>query len=525
VNLIQELLALQESRGHLRDEDLADLGRRLRVPLAEIEAVTSYYPRLRRRPRSGRHRLAVCRDLSCKLRGGDAALETLEATSIRRGDVEFERRSCLGRCDSAPACSLDGEPMTTARARHALDPSAPEPADPAPGAASPARRIDPYPDPSERYGVLRESLAAGRSTELCERLEGSGLRGMGGAGFPTGRKWALVAGEQATPKYVICNADESEPGSFKDRAILAELPHLVIEGMALAGLAIGASRGWVFLRHEYGREGEILRDALDAAREAGFLGRGILGSRFDFEVEIFVSPGGYILGEETALLEALEGRRGEPRVKPPFPGQVGLHGQPTLINNVETLAQTPYVLRNGSVDFKFFSVSGDVERPSVLELPVGGSLQDLIDSCGGMREGRPLLAALPGGASTAFLSAHSTDIPMDWDSLSAAGSALGSGGVVVVGEGADLLELAANLTAFFRNESCGKCVPCRLGTRKAVTLIERDAAGDRALLRELHETLVETSLCGLGQVALNPLMSVFESFSSELPEPGRRDRR
>jgi NADH:ubiquinone oxidoreductase subunit F (NADH-binding) len=192
-----------------------------------------------------------------------------------------------------------------------------------------------------------------------------------------------------------------------------------------------------------------------------------------------------------------------------------------LINNVETLAQVPYVLRKGSVDFKFLSVSGDVERPGVLELPIGSSLRELIEQCGGMRDARPLLAILPGGASTAFLPADRADTAIDWESLQAAGSALGSGGVVVVGEGADLLELAANLTAFFRNESCGKCVPCRLGTRKAVELIARDAPGDRALLAELHQTLVDTSLCGLGQVALIPLLSVFEHFPQHPESPGR----
>jgi len=522
VNLIQELLALQESAGHLRDEDLAALGRRLRMPLSEIEAISSYYPRFRRRPRSGRHRLAVCRDLSCKLRGGDDARQSLEALCLRRGDVEFEPRSCLGRCDSAPACSLDGQPMTAEAAHHALDPGALEPA-PHSAAPLPRRRIDPYPDASQHYGVLRESLAAGHSSGLCERLERSGLRGMGGAGFPTGRKWALVAKESSTPKYVICNADESEPGSFKDRAILAELPHLVIEGIVLAALAVGAQRGWIFVRHEYAGECEILRSALDDARQAGVLGQGILGSNFDFELDIFVSPGGYILGEETALLEALEGRRGEPRLKPPYPGHSGLHGQPTLINNVETLAQVPTILRSGSAEFKFLSVSGDVERPGVHELPLGSSLRELIALCGGMRDGRPLLAILPGGASTAFLPADAVDTPLDWEALRAAGSALGSGAVVVVGEGADLRGLAANLTAFFSNESCGKCVPCRVGTRKAVELIARDAPGDRALLAELHQTLVDTSLCGLGQVALIPLMSVFERFpDSALAENGKK---
>jgi len=500
MNLIEELYALQDSVGYLRGEDLRDLGRRLKVPLHEIEGVASFYPHFRRAP-AARVRVAACRDLSCHLRGGAAAVSELRKLCGEREDVEFEVVSCLGRCDGAPACTVNGVPVAPGDVASHLDGLASlpafEPTD------SPRRwRCDPYADVSERFGVLREMLDGGDADEMIGRIKSSGLRGMGGAGFPTGLKWSLVRAEGAEPKYVVCNADESEPGTFKDRVILEELPHLVVEGLMLAGWAVGAEKGWVYIRHEYTKEAKALRRAIREAHAAGF----------DFEIEVFVSPGGYILGEETALLEALEGKRGEPRNKPPYPGMHGLYGQPTLINNVETLALIPHVVRTGKADLKFFSVSGDVNRPGVHEVELGTTLDALVELCGGMRDGKELLAFLPGGASTSFLPGSKSGIAMDWKPLQEAGSALGSGAVVVVGEGADLMELAANLTAFFRNESCGKCVPCRIGTQKALAILE---SGDKAALRrlpELHETLAETSICGLGQAALNPVLSVLENF-------------
>ena len=341
---------------------------------------------------------------------------------------------------------------------------------------------------------------------------------MGGAGFPTGRKWELVRAEAATPKYVVCNADESEPGAFKDRVILEELPHLVIEGMALGALAVGAEEGWIYIRHEYLRPREQLQRAIDAAYASGVLGENVCGSGLRFELRIFVSPGGYILGEETALLEALEGRRGEPRKKPPFPGVVGLHGKPTLINNVETLAHVPRILATGSADLKFFSVSGDVSQPCVVEAPLGTSLREIVERAGGMRDGAEIQAFLPGGASTGFLAGDRADIAMDWESLREADTALGAGAVVVVGADADLLDLGRNLTAFFRNESCGKCVPCRIGTEKAVRLIDSGTREDLARLPQLDEALRETSICGLGQIALTPVLSVLHHF----PNAGAR---
>jgi NADH:ubiquinone oxidoreductase subunit F (NADH-binding) len=273
---------------------------------------------------------------------------------------------------------------------------------------------------------------------------------------------------------------------------------------------VGAERGLVFVRHEYAPETRRLRAEIERARSLGALGPDVFGSGRAFDVEVFVSPGGYVLGEETALLEALEGRRGEPRNKPPFPGEAGLHGRPTLIHNVETLCAVPRIAHGADADLKFFSVSGDVARPGVHEVPLGTTLAELVERCGGVRDGRALLAFLPGGASTGFLGAEHAERPLEWQSLRDAGSALGSGAVVVVAEGADLRALAGNLTAFFRNESCGKCVPCRIGTERAVQWIEAEGPLDVERLRALAALLADTSICGLGQAALNPIMSVLD---------------
>jgi NADH:ubiquinone oxidoreductase subunit F (NADH-binding) len=362
---------------------------------------------------------------------------------------------------------------------------------------------------------------------------------MGGAGFPTGRKWDLVRAAGGSPTYVVCNADESEPCTFKDRVLLEELPHLVLEGMLVACRVVGATTAIVYVRHEYGRETKALRREIESARADGVLGAA------GVDVTVFVSPGGYILGEETALLEALEGRRGEPRNKPPYPGTHGLHGKPTLMNNVETFAHVPRILAeggatwrargtNGAAGLKFMALAGDVERPGVYEIPMGTPARRLVELGGGVSGGRKPLAFCPGGASTAFLPASKLDAPLSWDGMKAAGSALGSGAMLVVAEGRDLLDLAASGVRFFRNESCGKCVPCRVGSEKAAELLDRALAGqaskaDLEVLRPLHETLALTSICGLGMVALVPAMSVLDHFPAEVdarlsrpgPSPGR----
>ncbi|HMJ96866.1 MAG TPA: NADH-ubiquinone oxidoreductase-F iron-sulfur binding region domain-containing protein, partial [Thermoleophilaceae bacterium] len=355
--------------------------------------------------------------------------------------------------------------------------------------------------------------------ELVEELKESGLRGMGGAGFPTGTKWELVAKQEATPKYAICNADESEPGTFKDRQILAEQPHLVLEGLVLGMLATGSTEGWVFIRHEYEPEEHVLREELERLRGLGLL------DEAGVTVDIFTSPGGYILGEESALIECMEGHRGEPRNKPPFPGIAGLWGKPTLMNSVETFAHVPVIAErgaewwkqqgvNGGTGLKFFAVSGHVEKPDVYCVPMGTTTRELLELAGGVSEGRELLAFQPGGASSNFLGPDGLDVPLDFNPLAEAGSMLGSGALVVMAEGTDLLAAATNVLRFFRDESCGKCVPCRVGSTKAHAILAElvasgggpDDVDDRIV--ELEATMRLTSICGLGQVALGPAISV-----------------
>ncbi len=522
--LVHELTLLQERDGWLSEPELAALAKRLNVPLHRLESLSTFYTHFRRTPPK-RVEVAVCRDLSCAMAGGGEAAERLRAALAGRDDVEVREVSCIGRCDRAPVGCVghDVVSMTEPEAVVAIvdgrrpDPEVRERPD--------WGEAEVYRDPADRHGTLRAALLSERPG-LSETIVDSGLRGMGGAGFPTGRKWTLVAKEPATPKYVICNADESEPGTFKDREVLRDLSHLVIEGMTLAGYCIGAESGWVFIRHEYEPERVAVQAAIDAAYAAGALGQNIFGSGFNFELKVFVSPGGYILGEETALLECMEDRRGEPRNKPPFPGVEGLWNKPTLFNNVETFAHLTGILHHGvewwrslglgdHAGHKFISVSGDVERPGVVLVPMGTTLRELLERCGGMRDGQELIAFAPGGASSNFLPPDRLDVAIDFGTLEAVGSMLGSGAVVFVGASSDLLEAGRNVTRFFRNESCGKCVPCRVGTEKAVKMLERadDISDDQHReLKELHATLARTSICGLGQVALGPLLSILKNF-------------
>ncbi|MBK8260675.1 MAG: NAD(P)H-dependent oxidoreductase subunit E [Nannocystis sp.] len=546
-SIIAHLNELMDRRGWLDGDDLRELARRLGEPLHRIEGVASFYPHYRRTPPPA-HTIQACRDLSCALAAGPEALARLRAGAAehqaRTGEsVEVHEVSCLGRCDRAPAALVHHQhpvqgPQTALRALS-------EPPEPPPAPAT-NYRLDPYPSQDQRYGALRRLAAAAdpdRAAEaLIAELREAGLRGMGGAGFPTATKWGFVRGagpEGRGEKFVICNADESEPGTFKDRELLRALPHLVWEGILLAALAIRAQRGIVYIRHEY--EPERRQLALELERAAP------LAQALGIELEIFVSPGGYIMGEETALLEALEDRRGEPRNKPPFPGTAGLFGRPTLINNVETLAIAAAIAARGAAwwkdqgvrgchGLKFVGISGDVAAPGVFEVPMGTTLGELIDLAGGVAGGKPLLALLPGGASSAFLPAERADTPLDFEHLRRAGSTLGSGAVIVVAEGRDLLALGINLTRFFRSESCGKCVPCRVGSEKAVQLLDElhggqspDPRASLDLLHDLDATMAQTSICGLGQVALTPALSLFRNFPGLLAaiparRPSLRDR-
>ncbi len=524
-SLIPALHAIQEREGWLPREELVALSREVRRPLYEIEGLISFYPHFRTTPPC-RVTLRVCHDLSCWLRGSDERLAAIRERYGPDAEVEVIEGSCIGRCDAAPAATVNDAPVPLAGVDALV--GAAQNGGVRPPEASSLRRWpnDPYSSSEEHYGVLRDVLAGAlEAGQVTTALADSGLRGMGGAGFPTGRKWELVAAQAATPKYAICNADESEPGTFKDRQILAEQPHLVLEGMLLGMLATGASEGWVFIRHEYGPEEAAVRREIDRLRASGLIGPDVLGTGRRLSVEVFTSPGGYILGEESALIECMEGHRGEPRNKPPFPGVYGLHGQPTLMNSVETFAHVPVIARRGAAwwtaqgagehaGLKFFAVSGHVERPGVYCVPMGTTARELLDLAGGVLGGRALGAIQPGGASSNFLGPDQLDVPLDFGSLREAGSMLGSGALVVMAEGTDLLAAATNVLRFFRDESCGKCVPCRVGSTKAHRILtDHLAAGGGAgdvdpRVGELEQVMRRTSICGLGQVALGPVASV-----------------
>jgi NADH:ubiquinone oxidoreductase subunit F (NADH-binding)/NADH:ubiquinone oxidoreductase subunit E len=529
MKLIRELYRLQEERGYLSEEDLRSLAERRRVPLYRVEELVSFYTHFRTVP-PPKTEVAVCRDISCHLLEGRDYCSKVRQLLAGDSEVYVNEVSCLGRCELAPATLVNEIPVGRMSAEELVDLARnPERLPPAGKAQTRSWRIDYSEESGQKYLLYstyqRRDDVDAAAAEIIETLKEAGLKGMGGAGFPTGLKWEIVRQEAAAPKYVICNADESEPGAFKDRVILEELSHLVIEGMCLAGFVTGAKQGFLYVRHEYEPEKRAMQIALDDAR-----GRGVLGDHFD--IEVCVSPGGYILGEETALLEALEDRRGEPRNKPPYPGQIGLRGLPTLINNVETLALVPAILRQGPdwwkrqgvrghSGLKFIGVSGHVENPGVFEIPLGTTVKELIDRAGGMKDGRPLKAFAPGGASSNFLPAEKADVELDFQSIADAGSIFGAAALVVVGEGTDMIEAATNVTRFFRNESCGKCVPCRVGTEKVVTMLEDILAGRGNgslldLLPSLEETLAETSICGLGQVALNPIASALKYWGHEM---------
>jgi NADH:ubiquinone oxidoreductase subunit F (NADH-binding)/NADH:ubiquinone oxidoreductase subunit E len=526
-SLIPALNAIQERVGWLPREELVALSRDVRRPLYEIEGLISFYPHFRTDPPK-QAELRVCHDLSCWLRGADERIAALKERYGADADVELVEGSCLGRCDIAPACTVNEAPVPLDEADAAVA-AALETAHES-GAADrpPAARWpnDPYSIAEDRYGVLRDVLGGRRDVAgIIAALKDAGLRGMGGAGFPAGRKWDLVAAQETTPKYVICNADESEPGTFKDREILATQPHLVLEGMLLGMLAVGAEESWVFIRHEYGPEEQVIRQEIEHLRETGLVGPDAGGSGRRLSVEVFTSPGGYILGEESALIECMEGHRGEPRNKPPFPGTYGLHGKPTLMNSVETFAHVPVIAargapwwnaqgRGGHAGLKFFAVSGHVERPGVYCVPMGTTARELLDLAGGVSGGQRLGAIQPGGASSNFIGPDQLDVELDFATLQAAGSMLGSGAIVVMAEGTDLLAAAVNVLRFFRDESCGKCVPCRVGSAKAHVILDGllGAGGGPAAVdgdvRDLAEVMRRTSICGLGQVALGPVMSV-----------------
>ncbi len=544
--IVAQLREIQRAHGFIPAAALRELSERTGEYLYKLHGVISFFPHFRLEPPPPVEVL-VCDDLSCHRRGGAALLASVQDRVAQSGPEGTVVRavSCLGRCDRAPACAVNESIVSRVSADRVME----HIASAAAGQRVPDEHVTRTTDPlavdpygtGPRYAAARALATSGDAASVIAALKAAELRGMGGAGFRAGLKWELVRNVPGDEKYIVCNADESEPGTFKDRFLLENVPHLLVEGMLLAGLVTGARLGIVYIRHEYEAQLEIIEHEIAAARAAGALGPSVFGSGREFELETFVSPGGYICGEESALLEALEGKRGEPRNKPPFPVTHGLHSKPTVINNVETFSLVPVILARGPEWFKaqgkagasglkFVGISGDVVRPGVYEISMGTPAREVIfDRAGGIVGGRAFKAWAPSGPSSGFLPPALVDTPLDFDSLAKAGSMLGSGALLALSDEACMLDMALNAVRFFRNESCGKCVPCRVGSAKMVEVLTEIARGrgrpeHLAMIDDLSHALIQTSICGLGQVVPMPIRSVLTHFRDEVDEHLLRQR-
>ncbi len=383
----------------------------------------------------------------------------------------------------------------------------------------------------EGYKAAEKALKEMKPEDVIEEVKKSGLRGRGGAGFPTGMKWSFVPRDVDKPKYVVCNADEGEPGTFKDRVILANDPHKLIEGMIIAGYAIGANQGYIYIRGEYAREARILEEAIDEAYEKGYLGENIFGSGFTFNLAVHRGAGAYVCGEETALLNSIEGKKGQPRLRPPFPATVGLYQNPTIINNVETLSAVPWIIRNGGEEYakigtekskgtKLFSISGHVNKPGVYEAPLGMPLMEFIEKYAGGVIGK-LKAVVPGGSSTPILTAEEAEkVNLDYESMQAAGTMLGSGAIIVMNDTVCIPKALSVLTRFYHHESCGQCTPCREGTGWLDKIMQRIMEGkgrkeDLDLLVSVASNMMGRTICPLADAAAMPVISYVKKFREE----------
>ncbi|MDH6213221.1 NADH-quinone oxidoreductase subunit F [Streptomyces pseudovenezuelae] len=551
--LLPGLHAINDRIGWISDGALDYLCRRLTVPPAEAYGVATFYAMFSVKPRPATV-LHVCTDLACTAAGASDLCAGIEARLGPGSGVHVERSPCLGLCERAPAALAikAGEPVRTAVSAPAtvheavLAASAPDSAREEPPAALAVpqageeelvllRRVGVV-DPSSLddyrahggYTALRRAFELGPAGVIREVTD-SGLVGRGGAAFPTGRKWQATASQPDHPHYLVCNADESEPGTFKDRVLMEGDPYALVEAMTIAGYATGAHRGFLYLRGEYPRALRRLEHAITRARARGFLGEDVLGQGYAFDIEIRRGAGAYICGEETALFNSIEGYRGEPRAKPPFPVEKGLFGKPTVENNVETLVNVLPILTMGAPAYaaigterstgpKLFCVSGSVDRPGVYELPFGATLGELLAKAG-VRE--RLRAVLLGGAAGGFVRPDELDIPLTFEGTREAGTTLGSGVVMAFDDTVPLPQLLLRIAEFFRDESCGQCVPCRVGTVRQEEALHRiaertgaAAAEDIALLREVGRAMRDASICGLGQTAWNAVESAIDRLGA-----------
>ncbi len=584
--LLPALQALQARVGWISEGGLGYVCERLDVPPADAWGVATFYALLSTTPRAKRV-LHVCDDIACKCRGADELCAALEEqvgpahthgpdgdqVTIADDAAVWVRSPCLGMCDHAPAALLqEFGPNPAERQISALTADAAvgilgggrEPQStqntqkqqPSRGVASSSvssvveavgavavkgearllKRIAAQTDPSSidaytksgGFEALEKALGMD-PTAIVAEVSASKLLGRGGAAFPMGRKWEAVAAQSATPHYLICNADESEPGTFKDRVLMERDPFAIVEAMAIAAFATGCERGFIYIRGEYPLATQRLQHAIDESRARGFLGADILGRGVRFDIEIRRGGGAYICGEETAVFNSIEGYRGEPRNKPPFPVEAGLFGCPTVVNNVETLANVPMIVLEGGEAFakigtgqstgtKLFCVSGAVEKPCVVEVPFGATLGDVIELAGGVRTGSTLKAVLLGGAAGVFVRPEELDMALTFEGVRAAQATLGSGVVVAFDESVDMEEVLLRIAAFFCDESCGQCVPCRVGTVRQEEALYRIRSGktigglheELALLEEVGLSMKDASICGLGQTAYSAVESAIK---------------
>ena len=562
--LITVLHAVQERAGWISPGALDYIAERLTVPPAEAYGVASFYAMFRTTPSPGAV-VHICDDVACKVAGAESLCAEMarrfgpEGTdsSLNGTGVTWQRSPCLGKCDQGSAALI--QQAGAAAPRRDLAPVTPDaiwqaltvggsPAEVPLGVLVPQasstsaavsggrvsllRRlghVDPASLGSYRaaggYDMLRRAIALGPQGVIRE-VRDAKLMGRGGAAFPTHIKWDAVATNPVRPKYVVCNADESEPGTFKDRVLMEADPYALVEALTVMGYACGAERGYIYIRGEYPTAEGRLAHAIGQARAHGFLGADVLGEGFAFDIEIRRGAGAYIAGEETALINSLEGKRAEPRNKPPFPAQSGLFGKPTAVNNVETLLSVLEILRVGgpayasvgtqaSTGTRLFCLSGCVETPGLYEYDFGVTLRDVIDGAGGVAGGRPLQAVLLGGAAGVFVGPSALDMPLTFEGVRAAGATLGSGVVLVLDDTVSVPDLLRRITQFFRDESCGQCVPCRVGTVRQEELVARLAGGtplgsaatELALLKDIGYVTRDASICGLGQTALSAVES------------------
>jgi NADH-quinone oxidoreductase subunit F len=576
--ILHALYLVQEQQGYISANATRHVADVIGCTTADVEDVVSYYVMFFRAP-VGKFVLQVCTTLSCAAAGAERVVEELEQKlGIKAGQTDptkmftIQKMECLGACDRAPVMMVNNndwhESLAPAQAAALVDGIAakglgvlngchlaiegrPEAewkhktTTPAKPKAMPdyepvltryaftpnGYTLDHYLKHQQGYEGLRKAVGM-TPEQVIDAVKASGLRGRGGAGFPTGLKWQFVDKKSPNPKYIVCNADESEPGTFKDHLLMERNPHLLIEGCVIGCYAIGSKAAYIYIRGEFFHMQHILEQAIEEARAAGYVGRNILGTGFDCEVYVHRGAGAYEAGEETALLESLEGKRAQPRFKPPFPAVAGLWACPTAVNNVETLCCVPLVLTRGLEWFtslgpeknggpKLYCVSGHVKRPGVFEAPMKVTLRELIDDyAGGVRDGHTMKAVIPGGSSVPILLPDQLDIPASFDDVQRAGSLLGSAAIMVLDETTDMVWLADNLLHFYRHESCGKCTPCREGTDWLYRLLQRLLHGegspkDVALLDSVAENINGKTLCAFGDAAAAPVLTTLKWFKSE----------